>query len=542
MVKTVVTFSPKGGAGTSVITANLAIYLAQKGKKVLLMDAALNGGTLHTYLNLPSYAVSEDVSEHFSVLPLISSDYQNLSFFSNLKGVDSALRVSDHLVRWQTELKQSQFDFVFIDMGSQVDTDLFETIGMVDYSLMFMANDHVSIEKSNFFFKELVNHRFKKVEFKYDLAFVAQNIKRTKKDLLFSFRNLLLLTSSASPKHSSSIAEVVNSVQMGIVYNGIRTSSEKEFASIYQHIIKQSCGIEADFIGELSFSDVVTTSIATMRPVVTLEKNGEFVDALDDIASNMSQQLFQKKGVNPGRKNKLAPFTYYELLGLDRGCSTLDINMQYEKLKKVFVIENPTLRAVFDDESLYIFNSLLDTVARELSDHEIRREYDMEIDVHLNSLEESFPEVFIIGEVVKKYHRNKKGTSKLVKKDVFGRNAEKTKENVEELEYVDVNKVFEKYANEELTGSVLRKIREELGVTIKSIVSSTKISHFILTAIENDDYLKLPADIYVKGFLKNYCRAVKLNSQNTEKVISDFLRKKNKLKTETSVIENNGEE
>ncbi|MBP7433087.1 helix-turn-helix domain-containing protein [bacterium] len=529
MVKVVVTFSPKGGAGTSVITANLAIYLAQKGKKVLLMDAALNGGTLHTYLNLPSYAVSEDVSEHFSVLPLITSDYQNLSFFSNLKGAVGSLKVSDHLVRWQTELRQSQFDFLFIDMGSRIDHDLLDTIGMVDYSIMFMSSDHVSIEKSNYFFKELVNYRFRNLELKYDLSYTVQNLKRTRKDMLFTFRNLLLMTSSVAPKNAAQVAEVINGLKIGIVYNAIRSSSEKELASLYQFIIRSSFGIEADFIGELSYSDVVTTSIATMKPVVTLEKNGEFVDALDDIASNMSQQLFQKKGVDQKKKNRLSPFTYYEMLGLDRGCSTLDINNQYEKLKKVLNIDNPVLRAVFDDEQLYVFNSLLESVYKQLSDHEIRKEYDMEIEQHLNSVEDSFPDIFLLSEIVKKYYRSKKGTTKLVKKDVFGREAERTGENVEELDFVDVNKIFEKFRNENIIGSVLKKIREESGISVKSIVTSTKISHFIITAIENDNYSQLHADIYVRGFLKNYCRAIKLNRENTEKVVSDFLKAKNRL-------------
>ena len=58
MVKLIAAFSPKGGAGTSLIIANLSIYLAQKGKKVLLIDAAPNGGTLHSYLNLPPMAVA----------------------------------------------------------------------------------------------------------------------------------------------------------------------------------------------------------------------------------------------------------------------------------------------------------------------------------------------------------------------------------------------------------------------------------------------------------------------------------------------------
>lgn len=296
MVKTVVTHSPKGGGGTSVITANLAIYLAQKGKKVLLMDAAPNGGTLHAYLNLPAYAVSEEVSEHFSVLPLISSDYQNLSFFSNLKNLKGTSRVADHLVRWETELKQSQFDFVFIDMGSKVDDDLFDVIGLVDYSVMFLGPDPVSIEKSNYFIKEFFNHRLKNLELKYDLGFTVQNLKRTRKEILFTPRNLLLMLSKITPKYSTQISDIISEVNMGIVYNGVRSSSDREVASMYQLIIRNSYGIEVDFIGELAYSDVITSSIINMRPVVTYEKNGEFVEALDAISSNLSQQLFQKKG------------------------------------------------------------------------------------------------------------------------------------------------------------------------------------------------------------------------------------------------------
>lgn len=296
MVKTVVTHSPKGGGGTSVITANLAIYLAQKGKKVLLMDAAPNGGTLHAYLNLPSYAVSDEVSEHFSVLPLISSDYQNLSFFSNLKDLSGTQKVSNHLVRWETELKQSQFDFVFIDMGSKVDDDLFEVLGIVDYSIMFLGPDPVSIEKSNYFIKELFNHRLRNLELKYDLGFTVQNLKRTRKEILFTPRNLLLMLSKITPKYSTQIADIITEINMGVVYNGVRGSSDREVASMYQLIIRNSYGIDLDFIGELAHSDVITTSILNMRPVVTYEKNGEFVEALDAIASNLSQQLFQKKG------------------------------------------------------------------------------------------------------------------------------------------------------------------------------------------------------------------------------------------------------
>lgn len=522
MVKLIAAFSPKGGAGTSMIIANLSIYLAQKGKKVLLIDAAPNGGTLHAYLNLPTIAVSDEVAEHFSVLPLISTNYQNLSFFSNLQHQGS--KISELLIRWKGEMGQGQFDFVFIDMGSVVNPDLMEVIGIADYSLMFISPDFVSFEKSNYFFRELVNYRLRNLELKYDIQLETQNIRRAKKDYLFTFRNLLVLLSQAIPKNSNQIANIETDLKIGIVYNGMRNSADKELAQLYRFIISSSFGIDTDCIAEIAYSDLVPTSIAAMKPVVTLEANSEFIDALDDLVSTLSSRLFQQSSVK--KKLRITPFNYYEWFGLDRGCSTFDINNQYEKLKKLYVSDNPMLRDIYEDSDLFILNALVDTIFKELNDPEIRREYDMDIATHLLSLETSFPDIFIIGEVIKKYNRVKK-REVLVKKDVFGRSAEKEVSSSGDGDLIDANNIFNKYRGLPITGDLLRKIREEVGISYELIISRTKISNTVLYAIENDMYNQLPADLYVKNFVQQYCKTLKLNSANTEFIASGYIRSKN---------------
>lgn len=537
MVKLIAAFSPKGGAGTSMIIANLSIYLAQKGKKVLLIDAAPNGGTLHSYLNLPTIAVSDEVAEHFSVLPLISTDYQNLSFFSNLQHQGS--KISELLTRWQGEMGQVQFDFVFIDMGSVINHDLMDVIGIADYSLMFLSPDFISFEKSNYFFRELFNYRLRNVELKYDIQLETQNIRRAKNDYLFTSRNLLVLLSQAIPKTASQIANIVNDLKIGIVYNGVRNSADKELVQPYRFLISNSFGIETDSIAEIAYSDLVPTSVATMKPVVTLEKNAEFVDALDKFASTLSANLFQQSSIK--KKLKVTPFNYYEWFGLDRGCSTFDINNQYEKLKKLYVGENPMMRDVYSDSDLFILNSLIDTIFKELNDSEIRREYDMDISSHLLSLETSFPDIFMIGEVIKKYNRVKK-REVLVKKDVFGRSAEKKVVASSSSDFVDANEIFNKYRDLPVTGDLLRKIREEVGISYELIISRTKISKMVLDAIENDKYAQLPADLYVKNFVQQYCKTLKMNAANTELIASGYLKSKNVPSAEVAEnVENNQE-
>lgn len=522
MVKLIAAFSPKGGAGTSMIIANLSIYLAQKGKKVLLIDAAPNGGTLHSYLNLPTIAVSDEVAEHFSVLPLISTDYQNLSFFSNLQHQGS--KISELLNRWQGEMGQVQFDFVFIDMGSVINSDLMEVIGIADYSLMFLSPDFVSFEKSNYFFRELVNYRLRNVELKYDIQLETQNIRRAKKDYLFTFRNMLVLLSQAIPKNAGHIANIVGDLKIGTVYNGLRSAADKEFTQLYRFIISNSFGADTDLIAEIPYSDLIPTSIAAMKPVVTLEKNAEFIDVLDNFASTLSGYLFQKNSLK--KKPKILPFNYYEWFGLDRGCTSLDIKTQYETLKKLYVADNPILRDIYSDSDLFILNTLVDTIFQELNDSEIRREYDMDIESHLLSLETSFPDIFIIGEVLKKYNRVKK-REVLVKKDVFGRSAEKKVVSSSDSDFADANEIFGKYKDQPVNGNLLRKIREEVGISYELIISRTKISNMVLDAIEKDKYNMLPADLYVKNFVQQYCKTLKMNAANTELIASGYLKTKN---------------
>lgn len=237
-------------------------------------------------------------------------------------------------------------------------------------------------------------------------------------------------------------------------------------------------------------------------------------------------------------KEKLRPFTYYELMGLDRGCTTLDINNKYEKLKKIYISENTMLREVFDDEGLFIFNTLMEHVHKTLSDPELRREYDMEIDEHLGSLEESFPETFILSDVVRRYNRSKKGPARLIKKDVYGRDAEKKKPS-EDLDFIDINEVFKKHSEDIVDGEKLKQIREEAGISLKSIISSTKISSFVINAIEGNEYESLPAEIYVKGFLRNYCKAIKINTEHSEKIIKDYI---SLMKTQAPIQKDNSEE
>jgi len=57
-------------------------------------------------------------------------------------------------------------------------------------------------------------------------------------------------------------------------------------------------------------------------------------------------------------------------------------------------------------------------------------------------------------------------------------------------------------------GRYLRTARLEKGIDLKTISNATKIGLDKLDSIENDDHTRLPAEVYVKGFIRAYAQAI----------------------------------
>lgn len=61
-------------------------------------------------------------------------------------------------------------------------------------------------------------------------------------------------------------------------------------------------------------------------------------------------------------------------------------------------------------------------------------------------------------------------------------------------------------------GALLRKAREEHGLTLDDVQETTKIRKRYLEAIESGDHSVLPGTFYLRAFVKNYCEAVGLDA------------------------------
>ena len=58
---------------------------------------------------------------------------------------------------------------------------------------------------------------------------------------------------------------------------------------------------------------------------------------------------------------------------------------------------------------------------------------------------------------------------------------------------------------------LLRQVREAMGIELREIAERSKIGMAYLQALEGEAYTKLPAPVYVRGFLAEYARILNLD-------------------------------
>ncbi len=96
------------------------------------------------------------------------------------------------------------------------------------------------------------------------------------------------------------------------------------------------------------------------------------------------------------------------------------------------------------------------------------------------------------------------------------------------LEY-PVNEDFEREINDalEFSGEFLKKIREYKNVDLERLADMTKVSKLHIQNIEDENFAKLPAPVYVRGFVFQYAKCLKLP---TDKVANSYVARMKRVK------------
>jgi flagellar biosynthesis protein FlhG len=182
--------------------------------------------------------------------------------------------------------------------------------------------------------------------------------------------------------------------------------------------------------------------------------------------------------------------TYYEILEVPPTATAKEIQLAYEHAKETFHSDSLAVYSLFSEEEMKEIQTAIEEAYRVLMDEALRKRYDQS-------------------------HFQTPGGQKWEKpSEVQGISWEKKPS----LSFMDLSV---EVGEEVFRGKTLKQIRERMGIDLKNVAAETKINTKILEWIEEEALERLPALVYLKGFLKGYARSLGLDPQ---KVIDGYLQ------------------
>ena len=200
---------------------------------------------------------------------------------------------------------------------------------------------------------------------------------------------------------------------------------------------------------------------------------------------------------------------YYDILEIPFHSSQDEIYQGYLRAKNAYSQDSLALYSLISEEECQELLGLIEEAYSILSEPLKRKEYDrargLNIEFNYHNPLPSTPGHGLEKEIHQiKQEADSTGSSmtKIVAKKRFS------------LDYKE-NPQFEKEIEQtsDFTGEFLKKVREYKQVDLPRLADMTKVSKTYLGHIEQEAFDKLPAPVYVRGFVFQYAKCLKLNPE-----------------------------
>jgi len=295
-----VTFlSVKGGIGVSMIIANLAVYLAQTGKRVLLVDARRWGRNLHTFLGISSPEHSLDSLfnkevDDFEDL-IVDTPYPNLKLLSGMKESVAATTAKEcpFLIE---QCRKLSFDMVFFDMPPQISFNLFDHALWSDMSVLVGAPEPTAIERLYELLRGLYFRLFKTLEEKTGIQDIVEKAMVNSLELgINTPKDLVSAIHFFKPEAGDKLASEIKRFHINLMLNQVRSSNESDVGRGIISVTKRYFGLEMTDLGFLENDSIVPASIRQRKPLHIIQKDANITKQIEQVARSIMSRDYNKK-------------------------------------------------------------------------------------------------------------------------------------------------------------------------------------------------------------------------------------------------------
>lgn len=236
---------------------------------------------------------------------------------------------------------------------------------------------------------------------------------------------------------------------------------------------------------------------------------------------------------------------YYELLEVTPGATPEEIKSAFLRAKNIYSPESPALYTMFTKEEATELTKMLDEAYNVLSNYAKRREYDRALAARgVNGFSPKPGPAFVAQNELPDFF-NTDGSIKNIDSSGGNHSSENaavviqfqadaqidnstTANSDDDVAYtrfsqyqIDPILEAEIKVQEVFDGTFLRKIRMYKNLDLDRVCEVSKIGKHHIICIENNEFEKLPAKVFVRGFVRHYAEILQLP---INKVVESYMK------------------
>ncbi len=487
----------KGGAGKSLLAANIAIYLTTLGKRVVLLDADLGGANLHTFVGVerPRVTLGDLFEKRVAALAdvVVETAVAGLGLVSG-EG-DPSWIANPRPAQKSRLLHQVQglpVDYLVVDLGPGSGINALDFFLLADVGLLVMVPEPTSVENTYRFVKSAFLRRMRRAGLDRALNLVREGDHALEGGIPAPF-DLYEAARRVDADLAEKILGEMRTYRPRIVVNQVRSRGDVELGPALVSAARRRLGVPVEFVGYVEHDDAVWLAVRKRRPLLVEEPQSRAAKCVERIARRLIAMEMETTPVWHPPED----LTHYETLEVEPAATDEEIRRAYRRVREVYGHESLVVCGLWSRERLYALQARLDEAYETLMDAERRRAYDVAL----------FPD----GQPPRKRPPTDGSGPLVVARERTG-----PVQAVDETPVPDDRKPLppEPAVGPEtaFTGPLLKQIREARGIDIHAIAQRTKVGVSHLRAIEDEHWANLPAAVYVRGFLTEYARYLRLDA------------------------------
>jgi len=283
----------KGGTGKTLLAANLGIYLAKKGRQVVLVDADLGCANLHTSLGIayPQATLSDLLKGRIKRIREAVSDtgIRNLRLIS---GAQDILEIANpkysQKMRIIKQIQELEVDYIILDLGAGTTFNVLDFFLIADQGIVAVLPEPTSIENVYRFIKSAFYRKFKKVAKEAPVReLIAAAMDQKNERGLKTPYDLIEEVNRMNGTVGHELQDQMYSFKPKLVVNQVRSRDDITLGFSMRSSCSRYFGITVSYAGYIEFDDAAWQAGKKKRPLLLEYPYSSSAQGIEKVGENL---------------------------------------------------------------------------------------------------------------------------------------------------------------------------------------------------------------------------------------------------------------